>query len=431
MPSGAAVIRYEGKRGVVWRVKYRDADGRQVKETLGRAADGWTKRKSESELRARLVAVEKDGYRKPDAVTFGSFAERWIDDYPAAKGIKRSTRSGYETIVNRHLIPAFGSMQLDEITVERIERYLAGKRKAGLAPATLHRQIATLSLIMGAALRRGLVARNPVPLVERPKAQRRRWRILSPAEVVAVERAFDELIGEAGREHDRDDLRVARTMFVTMMATGIRRGEALGLRWRAVHLADPSGPVLRVEETWVRNASDTPKSSAGQRTIALGRRLAGELFEHRGRAAFDGDDERVFPNPRTGNPFDIARFTELFRSALRRAGIEGYVRPCHDLRHSSITNAAAAGTPPEALMSRAGHSDYATTRRYVDLAGERFREEADRLEERLWGDSGTKNRYQVEVEGTELRVADAPNPLGGEVPKVGIEPTRAVRPTGF
>ena len=46
-------------------------------------------------------------------------------------------------------------------------------------------------------------------------------------------------------------------------------------------------------------------------------------------------------------------------------------------------------------MARAGHSDYATTRRYVDLAGERFREEADRLERRLWGQRGTKNGYQI------------------------------------
>jgi len=63
-------------------------------------------------------------------------------------------------------------------------------------------------------------------------------------------------------------------------------------------------------------------------------------------------------------------------------------------------------------MSRSGHSSYATTRRYIDLAGERFREEADRLEERLWGSSGTKNGYQhaaaVAVEETET----ATNPLG-------------------
>jgi integrase len=54
------------------------------------------------------------------------------------------------------------------------------------------------------------------------------------------------------------------------------------------------------------------------------------------------------------------------------------VRPFHDVRHTSITNAAAAGTPPAALMSRAGHSDFKTTQLYIDLAGETFREEADR-----------------------------------------------------
>jgi integrase len=76
-------------------------------------------------------------------------------------------------------------------------------------------------------------------------------------------------------------------------------------------------------------------------------------------------------------------------------GLEDYIRPCRDLRHSSITNAAAAAMPPGALMSRSGHSSYTTTQRYVDLAGERFREEGDRLERRLWGDPGTKMRYQV------------------------------------
>jgi hypothetical protein len=44
-------------------------------------------------------------------------------------------------------------------------------------------------------------------------------------------------------------------------------------------------------------------------------------------------------------------------------------------------------------MSRAGHSSYQTTKLYVDLSGERFREEAERLEGRLWGASGTQNRY--------------------------------------
>jgi integrase len=279
---------------------------------------------------------------------------------------------------------------LGDITVERIERFLVAKRRQGLSPGSLNRQLNVLSLVLRAAKRRGLIRDNPVSLVDRPREQRRRWRILSPAEVAAVERSLDELIAEAGDEHERDDRLTARILFFTMMGTGVRRGEALGLRWRSVLLSDPDGPVMRVEETWVRHAADTPKSSAGTRTIALGPRLAAELFDHRRRTSFDADDERVFPNPRTGHALDLDAYTEIIRLSLRRAGIDGYVRPCHDLRHSSITNAAAAGTPPEALMSRAGHASYATTRRYVDLAGERFREEADRLERRLWGEFGTK-----------------------------------------
>src|SRR5919201_1995091 len=103
MPSGSAVLRYEGPRGVTWKIKYRDADGRQVKETLGRAADGWSRRKAEAELRARLVAVERDGYRKPAPSTFATFAAEWLDEYPASKGLKRSTVEGYRMIIERHL----------------------------------------------------------------------------------------------------------------------------------------------------------------------------------------------------------------------------------------------------------------------------------------------------------------------------------------
>jgi hypothetical protein len=61
MPHGACVIKYAGKRGDVWKIKYRDPTGRQIKETLGRAADGWTKRRADVQLRAKLTDVERIG----------------------------------------------------------------------------------------------------------------------------------------------------------------------------------------------------------------------------------------------------------------------------------------------------------------------------------------------------------------------------------
>jgi integrase len=182
-------------------------------------------------------------------------------------------------------------------------------------------------------------------------------------------------------------------IFKLVIGTGLRRGELLGLRWSDVALADPDGARLRVRETWVRGGAKTPKSDAGERTIALGPRLAAALFDHRSRTAYAGDGERVFCSPTKGTPLDVARYAATYRKALAKAKVEDYGRPFDDVRHSSITNAAAAGTAPMALMGRAGHSDFKTTQTYIDLAGETFRAEAELLEQRLWGPV-PKNRYQ-------------------------------------
>lgn len=87
----------------------------------------------------------------------------------------------------------------------------------------------------------------------------------------------------------------------------------------------------------------------------------------------------------TGGPLDPARYAATLRVALERAKIAKPMRPFHDGRHTSITNAAAAGKSSVALMARAGHSDFKTTQGDIDLAGETFRDEAELLEERLFG----------------------------------------------
>ena len=165
-------------------------------------------------------------------------------------------------------------------------------------------------------------------------------------------------------------------MFLTIVGAGLRRGELLGLRWRHVDLADPADAKLLVRETWVRGQTDTPKSEAGERTIALGPVLAEALWQHRRTSSFQGEDERAFCHPRTGGVLDHKRYADTLRGALARAGVTDYVRPFHDGRHTAITNAAAAAVDPHALMTRSGHSDFATTRLYINLAGETFRGEA-------------------------------------------------------
>jgi integrase len=161
-----------------------------------------------------------------------------------------------------------------------------------------------------------------------------------------VEGAFVTLAEEAETHEHSVRVEQARVVFVLVVGAGMRRGEVLGLRWRNVHLADPDGASLRVSETWVRDAIDTPKSESSERTIALGQKLAGELFDHRGRTAFGGEDERVFCHREMGGALDHNRSAKTLRVALGKAEITAYVRPFHDGRNTSITNGAKAGMNP-------------------------------------------------------------------------------------
>jgi integrase len=252
MPSGS-VIPYNGARGRVWRVKYRDATGRQVMETIGREANGITRKVAEAELRDRLVNVDKRGWRKPAPLTFKRYAEQWFEQGPARRGWKPSTVKMYRS-VGRRLVDAFGTMRLAEIRPRHVAAFVSGQAEQDRAPNSIARDLSVLHAIFKTALREELVDQNPAAAAERPKVIPRRWRILEPAEVARVAKAFtDEQAG---------------VLFLTLILTGIRRFELQALRWRDVDLLDG---VLRVRRS---------KSEAGERSIALSPALVEALSTH-------------------------------------------------------------------------------------------------------------------------------------------------------
>jgi len=114
-----------------------------------------------------------------------------------------------------------------------------------------------------------------------------------------------------------------------------------------------------------------------------------ELWQHRRRSAFKGDDEGVFCHPERGTIYRYEMYKDQLERAFKAAGLgwsEG-LKPCHDLRTTAITNDAIAGAHPIAIMTKAGHAWMATTKRYLKLAGVVFRDGAQALEERLLGAS--------------------------------------------
>ena len=207
-----------------------------------------------------------------------------------------------------------------------------------------------------------------------------------PSRIVATERAFGELLEETEDDLRRDNLSVACAIFVTVMGVGLRRSGILGLRWGHVALADPDGACLRVEETFVRSGIDTPKSLSSRRTVALGRKVAEVLFELRAQTAYEGDDdELVFGNPRTGNPFDVQVSGSSPRSA--RKGPDHRLRPPLPRRQTHLDHERREGGPqPRGVAGTRRTRVVLNDSRYIGLAGETFRAEAEQLERRLWGD---------------------------------------------
>jgi hypothetical protein len=107
------VIQYRGARGVSWRVKFADANGRQIMETVGREP-GFTRRDAEAVLRERLVDVQREGLTV-GRETFAAFVDRFLDVYLPTKGLKRSTILDYTNTLRGHAVPILGHYTLTEL----------------------------------------------------------------------------------------------------------------------------------------------------------------------------------------------------------------------------------------------------------------------------------------------------------------------------
>jgi integrase len=362
-----SIILWKGKRGSVYRIKYADAKGKAVMETIGPAKsaarpDGLTRSDVEAELRDRLSRVEKKKWEKPKPITFAVYQATWFDQQERLRHWKPTTVTVYANVLKR-LTRHFGAMQLGTIRPRDVAAYVSEQAKA-LGAATVNRDVGILYDVMKTAVKEELIDSNPADGADRPRIPKRQWRILKPEEIRRVAKAFT------------DDQ--ARSVFLTLVLTGLRASELRRLRWRDVSLVEK---VLRVVDS---------KSESGIRSIAIPSSLAEELTQHYQRTAFKGDGELVFCHSKRGTVYSKEIWTPLFAAALKAAGIKDRVRPFHDLRHTAITLDAASGASGPAIMTKAGHSSFATTQTYLHLAGTVFREEAERMERMALGGSSTE-----------------------------------------
>jgi integrase len=353
-PPTGHVFRVDRARGPVWYAKYRLPDGRQVQKKLGpawtergRPASGYfTKRLAENWLRDVLDQARRGtlpGMLRTGA-TFADAAVEYLRYVEEDRGRKPSTLRGYRSAIDAHLLPAFGSMAVEDVTTEVIERWIAGFDGS---TRTRNKLLIQLHGILGRAKRIYGLAGNAASEVE--KFQQKSSgdiEVFSPEEVRALVRA-------AASEQDA-------AVFLTAAFTGLRMGELLALRWRDVDFA---GSVVRVRASYYLGQLTTPKCGK-VRAVPLAPAVAAALAPLSQRADCVDDDHLVFVGV-AGTYLDGSALRRRYRAALSAAGL----RPLrfHDLRHTFGTRMIAKADIRR-VQEWMGHADVQTTMRYLHFA---------------------------------------------------------------
>jgi integrase len=382
MPSGAGVIVYHGARGDVYRIKFTDATGRQIMETAGRAAEGFTRRDAEAVLRERLVDVKREGLTV-GGETFGAFVDRFLDVYLLTKGLKKSTVLDYTNTLRGHAVPILGDHTLTELEQrpELLDGYLTELATAKrLSAKTRANHVSTLHRVFEVARRWRLIRSNPVDAIEKPRVEQPETVVLDEAEIARLLTAYRELEQAAPKDVW---LPVVRRMVVVGLGTALRRGELLGLRWCDVELLEG---LLRVRQQFTRGGFSSPKSRASRRVVTFGPKTAAALEEQWHATLRRFDEDLVFGHPHLGTPLDASKLGGYARKALNRAKIDKPIQPWHGLRHTALTFDAAVGSPNAYVQYRAGHSQFTITERYIHTAAVAFPGAAERSEERIFRD---------------------------------------------
>ncbi len=258
--------------------------------------------------------------------------------------------------------PSFEDISIDRISRDDVKELFAILSAKGLSANTLKNVLIVLRVILNSAVEDGLLQGNPANKMGR----------FLPAdpekfEPVALTREETQLFLEAV---DAD----FQLLFLTLLRTGMRWGEAAALRWGDIQFGrneEDQNRFIWVRRNWVQGKFTSPKSKKTRR-IDLSRQLRRALLEARdarmlnaylmGQASLS--DELVFPSE-AGSVLDHSNvYSRYFLPAIERAGLRHF--RIHDLRHTFASQLLQDGASLAYVRDQLGHSSISVT---VDLYG--------------------------------------------------------------
>ena len=333
-----------------------DASGKRRQKTV--TVRG-TKRDAQRELNRILHELDTGSFVDPAKMTVAQYLERWLADY-AKVNVSPKTYEGYEEFIRVHLVPAFGAHPLPKLTPLHIQNYYSralqtGRRdgKGGLSARTVLHHHRVLREALQLAVRWQLLVRNPADAVEPPRPEKKEMQVLNADQI-------GHLLSVASRTR----------LYVPVLlavATGMRRGEVLGLRWQDVDLKNGMLSIRQsLQQTKEGTSFKQPKTQKSRRMVALPPSVVEELRRHQAaqtdqRQLMEGgyqNHDLVVAHP-DGCPFSPGGLTHAFADLIAGTGLPR-VR-LHDLRHSHATHLFREGVHPKIVSERLGHATVGIT----------------------------------------------------------------------
>lgn len=360
-----SIHRRKSASGPRYDVRLRDPAGKEYSRTFR------TLRAARDYEDAERVSKARGGWIDPRhaSILFEDWAQQWLDSDPAKRAKTKTTDAG---IIRRHLSPTMGARPLGSITPRDVQG-LVSKWSTTLAPRSVRRHYAVLRAILNSAVDSDLIARTPCRGVKLPGVSPARARVVTPDELAV-------LADKIGQDH--------RTMVYLAAVLGLRWSEVAALR---VGRVDVLRSTVSVTEALVEAAGtisfESPKSTAGRRTMSMPAALSEMVAIHLARKGLTGadPDALLFTSP-AGGPLRYSNFRRrVWLPAVKGSGLTGL--GFHDLRRTSATAMVAMRIDLRTAQVRLGHSDPRLTLGvYAQATDAGDRAAADQLGEHFMSD---------------------------------------------
>ena len=313
-----------------------------------------TRKDAERELTRLLRARDTEEHVDPTRMTVQQWLETWLDTVRSEVSPKAHER--YNEIVHCYLIPPLGAVRLQKLGPTKIqEAYNAVRRRNGepLAPSTRRYIHVILKSALARAVEQNLLARNPADAVRPPRVER------TEITTHTVEQSV-RLLESIKHMHVYWPVLLA-------LATGMRRGEILAIRWKNIDLERGVARVVQSLEQTKAGLRFKDVKAHRSRAINLPsfvveqfRRFKRDQAEQLLRLGVRQSGETLVCCREDGAPKQPRSLTHEFSHLIGRLTDLPRVR-LHDLRHSHATQLLADGVHPKVAQERLGHSTITTT----------------------------------------------------------------------